>query len=127
METFDKVLDAIATLEKFLNKNQELVDKSRAALRLTDSFDAANVYKVRHDRLDWTVGNLCLPRAIIGTLQESNIISTSDLVKYCNENGIPSLRKLPRIGRKSYLELLESLSNICEGNRDFVKEFSYRT
>lgn len=127
METYNKVLDAIATLENFLIQNQELVDKSRAALGETDSFNSSSVYKVRHDCVNRNVGDLWLPHATIGSLQEKNIFSLIDLIEYCNENGIPSLRKLPRVGRKSYLELLESLSNICEGNRDFVKEFSYRT
>lgn len=127
METFDKVLDAIATLEKFLTQNQELVDKSRAALGKTVSFNTLNVYTVRHDCVNRTVANLSLPHATIGTLQEKNIFSLIDLVEYCNVNGIPSLRYLPRVGNKSYLKLLRALSNICEGNRDFVKEFSYRT
>lgn len=127
MESFDKVLDAIATLEKFLNQNQELVNKSRAALKLANSnSDTTNMLKVRHDRLNWTVGHLLLPKAIVGTLQECRIFSTSDLVEFCNVNGIPGLRKLPRVGNKAYLELLEALSNICEGDRDFKKEFSYR-
>lgn len=126
MDSIERILEAIAVLEKFIADCQGLVVESRRALEVSNGVAQREMLKLRSECIGKPVRHLLLPRGIIGTLQEMQIYTLDDLVRYCNTFGVPRLRRIKRAGRKGYLALLEELSAALEDKRDLVLEFSDR-